>query len=261
MLSTSAAGGKRGGKGRRVWFRLCSRSRRRTPQQGAADRGGRRMAGAGAKKSHDRNGRGVEPRRCGILHGKGRDYFNKGKGFRRKNKGAFCYFESRRRARRVQRPPPARKSGTRRKSSAYTRQNKRPPLRKEQPPARNRESRQTTTTAESGGGGLVSAFAPPYGEDEPPAFLIGTKTPKRGHEGRIIGTKGAKRGHENAGKASTPPKPRPRVVLSSCISLHCKPAPPTSSGAKIEQPRKGKASTPRPPYHRSRTRQKWKKTD
>jgi len=91
--------------------------------------------------------------------------------------------------------------------------------RKEQPPARNRESRQTTTTAESGGGGLVSVFAPPYGEDEPPAFLIGTKTPKRGHEGRIIGTKGAKRGHENAGKASTP----------------------------------------RPPYHRSRTRQKWKK--
>lgn len=55
--------------------------------------------------------------------------------------------------------------------------------RKEQPPARNRESRQTTTTAESGGGGLVSVFAPPYGEDEPPAFLIGTKTPKRGHEG------------------------------------------------------------------------------
>ena len=42
-----------------------------------------------------------------FLHGKGRDYFNKGKGFRRKNKGAFCYFESRRRARRVQRPPPA----------------------------------------------------------------------------------------------------------------------------------------------------------
>lgn len=42
--------------------------------------------------------------------------------------------------------------------------------RKEQPPARNRESRQTTTTAESGGGGLVSVFAPPYGEDAPPAF-------------------------------------------------------------------------------------------
>ena len=63
LLSTSAAGGKRGGKGRRVWFRLCSRSRRRTPQQGAADRGGRRMAGAGAKKSHDRNGRGLELRR------------------------------------------------------------------------------------------------------------------------------------------------------------------------------------------------------
>lgn len=55
--------------------------------------------------------------------------------------------------------------------------------RKEQPPARNRESRQTTTTAESGGGGLVSVFAPPYGEDEPPAFLVGTKPPKRGHEG------------------------------------------------------------------------------
>ena len=131
--------------------------------------------------------------------------------------------------------------------------------RKEQPPARNRESRQTTTTAESGGGGLVSVFAPPYGEDEPPAFLIGTKPPKRGHEGRIIGTKGAKRGHENAGKASTPPKPRPRVVLSSCISLHCKPAPPTSSGGKARAAPKGKASTPRPPYCRSRTRQKWKK--
>ena len=28
------------------------------------------------------------------------------------------------------------------------------------------------------------------------AVLIGTKTPKRGHEGRIIGTKRAKRGHE-----------------------------------------------------------------
>ena len=42
--------------------------------------------------------------------------------------------------------------------------------RKEQHPARNRESRQTTTTAESGGGGLVSVFAPPYGEDAPPAF-------------------------------------------------------------------------------------------
>lgn len=70
-----------------------------------------------------------------------------------------------------------------------------------QPPARNRESRQTTTTAESGGGGLVSVFAPPYGEDEPPAFLIGTKTPKRGHEGRIIGTKRAKRGHENEGQS------------------------------------------------------------
>ena len=40
--------------------------------------------------------------------------------------------------------------------------------RKEQRPARNRESRQTT--AESGGGGLVSVFAPPYGEDAPPAF-------------------------------------------------------------------------------------------
>ena len=73
--------------------------------------------------------------------------------------------------------------------------------RKEQPPARNRESRQTTTTAESGGGGLVSVFAPPYGEDEPPAFLIGTKTPKRGHEGRFIGTKRAKRGHENEGQS------------------------------------------------------------
>lgn len=83
--------------------------------------------------------------------------------------------------------------------------------RKEQHPARNRESRQTTTTAESGGGGLVSVFAPPYGEDAPPAFLIGTKTPKRGHEGRIIGTKGAKRGHENAGKASTPRPNRGRV--------------------------------------------------
>ena len=116
--------------------------------------------------------------------------------------------------------------------------------RKEQPPARNRESRQTTTTAESGAGGLVSVFAPPYGEDEPPAVIIGTKTPKRGHEGRIIGTKGAKRGHENAANASTPPKPRPCAVLSLCISLHCKPAPPTSSGAKIEQPQKVKASTP-----------------
>ena len=131
--------------------------------------------------------------------------------------------------------------------------------RKEQPPARNRESRQTTTTTESGGGGLVSVFAPPYGEDEPPAFLIGTKTPKRGHEGRIIGTKGAKRGHENAGKASTPPKPRPRVVLSSWLSIHCKAAPLRAAGAKIEQPPKGKASTPRPPYRRNRTRQKWKK--
>ena len=108
--------------------------------------------------------------------------------------------------------------------------------RKEQPPARNRESRQTTTTTESGGGGLVSVFAPPYGEDEPPAFLIGTKTPKRGHEGRIIGTKGAKRGHENAGKASTPPKPRPRVVLSSWLSLHCKPAPLRAAGAKPQRP-------------------------
>lgn len=67
------------------------------------------------------------------------------------------------------------------------------------PAARNRESRQTT--AESGGGGLVSVFAPPYDEDEPPAVIIGTKTPKRGHEGRFIGTKRAKRGHENEGKA------------------------------------------------------------
>ena len=100
-------------------LRLCSRSRRRTSQQGAADHAARRIVGAGAKKSHDRNGRGLELRRyMEILHGKGRDYFNKGKGFRRKNKGAFCYFESRRRARRVQRPPPARKGGTRRKSSA-----------------------------------------------------------------------------------------------------------------------------------------------
>ena len=31
--------------------------------------------------------------------------------------------------------------------------------------------------------------------------FIGTKTPKRGHEGRIIGTKRAKRGHENAGQS------------------------------------------------------------
>lgn len=31
--------------------------------------------------------------------------------------------------------------------------------------------------------------------------FIGTKTPKRGHEGRIIGTKRAKRGHENEGQS------------------------------------------------------------
>ena len=35
----------------------------RSSRPRAADRGGRRMAGAGAKKSHDRNGRGVELRR------------------------------------------------------------------------------------------------------------------------------------------------------------------------------------------------------
>ena len=31
--------------------------------------------------------------------------------------------------------------------------------------------------------------------------IIGTKRAKRGHEGRIIGTKRAKRGHENAGQS------------------------------------------------------------
>ena len=31
--------------------------------------------------------------------------------------------------------------------------------------------------------------------------FIGTKTPKRGHEGRFIGTKRAKRGHENEGQS------------------------------------------------------------
>ena len=78
--------------------------------------------------------------------------------------------------------------------------------RKEQPPARNRESRQTTAESGGGGGRLVSVFAPPYGEDDAPAVLIGTKTPKRGHEGRIIGTKRPKRGHENEGKAGAAPK-------------------------------------------------------
>lgn len=129
--------------------------------------------------------------------------------------------------------------------------------RKEQPPARNRESRQTTTTAESGGGGLVSVFAPPYGEDDAPAVIIGTKTPKRGHEGRFIGTKGAKRGHENAGKASTPPKPRPCVVLSSCLSLHCKPAPYEQRGQRLSSA-KGQSLNHARRIGRSSTRQKLK---
>lgn len=38
-------------------------------------------------------------------------------------------------------------------------------------------------------------------EKTPRPPFIGTKTPKRGHEGRIIGTKRAKRGHENAGQS------------------------------------------------------------
>ena len=116
--------------------------------------------------------------------------------------------------------------------------------RKEQPPARNRES---STTAESGGGGLVSVFAPPYGEDEPPAFLIGTKPPKRGHE--------------NAGKASTPPKPRPCVVLSSWLSLHCKPAPPTSSGGKDRAAPKGQSLNAPPAVLQEQDTPKVEKTD
>ena len=114
--------------------------------------------------------------------------------------------------------------------------------------ARNRESRQTTTTAESGGGGLVSVFAPPYGEDEPPAFLIGTKTPKRGHEGRIIGTKRAKRGHENAGQSLNTTKTARALCRVKSFRRFFRyiasPRPLRAAGAKIEQPQKGKASTP-----------------
>lgn len=77
--------------------------------------------------------------------------------------------------------------------------------RKEQPPARNRESRQTTTTAESGGGGLVSVFAPPYGEDDAPAVIIGTKTPKRGHENEGQSLNAARR-MVGAGRVFCPPR-------------------------------------------------------
>lgn len=131
--------------------------------------------------------------------------------------------------------------------------------RKEQPPARNRESRQTTTTAESGGGGLVSVFAPPYGEDEPPAFLIGTKTPKRGHEGAYHrnerGETWTRERGQSLNAAQTAAACSPFVVYFATLQARA----PYEQQGKDRAAQKVKASTPRPPYRRSRTRQKWKK--
>lgn len=113
--------------------------------------------------------------------------------------------------------------------------------RKEQRPARNRESRQTT--AESGGGGLVSVFAPPYGEDAPPAFhrYENAKTWTRGanHRNERGETWTRERG-ERLNAAQTAAVCSSFVVYFATLQARA----PTSSGAKIEQPQKVKASTP-----------------
>lgn len=130
--------------------------------------------------------------------------------------------------------------------------------RKEQHPARNRESRQTT--AESGGGGLVSVFAPPYGEDEPPAFhrYENAETWTRGtfHRNEKGETwtreRGAKPQHDQ-----NDVRPLPCEVLSSCRSLHYKPAPYEQRGQRLSSP-KGQSLNHARRIGRSSTRQKLK---
>lgn len=122
--------------------------------------------------------------------------------------------------------------------------------RKEQPPARNRESRQTTTTAESGGGGLVSVFAPPYGEDAPPAFhrYENAKTWTRGAFHRY--EKGKTWTRERGAKPQRrPPYGRSgaRVLPAPCVVSTTRPkvaaAPAFSFGRVLDELAKYRNST------------------